>query len=163
MIIHPPEPTWHLAEVNVALLKAPMGDPLVAPFVNALDRVNAVAEAADGFLWRHIDGETDPLSAPISSDEKVIFNASVWRDAASLEQFVWKTVHVRFFQERARWFDVFAGMHFAMWWVPPGTTFTPAEAMDRLQHLQDHGPSETAFGWVEAPGAQLWRDGRGTG
>ena len=42
----------HLAEINVARLRHPLDDPRVADFVANLDRVNALAERSDGFLWR---------------------------------------------------------------------------------------------------------------
>ena len=159
-MIHPPAPGWHLAQVNVARLKAPVGDPLVAPFVDALDLVNGVAERMDGFVWRHVDGTGNATDTRVADDPKLIYNASTWRDVESLERFVWGTVHARFYERRAEWFDALGSLHFAMWWVPPGTTFTPGEAMDRLAHLDAHGASERAFGWREAPGARLYAEGR---
>ena len=159
-MIHPPAPDWHLAEVNIARLKAPIGDPLVAPFVDALDRINAIAERMDGFVWRHSDETGNATDTRVSDDPNVIYNASVWRDVPSLERFVWGTVHARFYERRAEWFDALGAMHFAMWWVPPGETFTPGEAMDRLANLDANGASERAFGWRDAPGAQLHERGR---
>ena len=156
----PPEPDWQLAQVNIARLKAPFGDPLVAPFVLALDRVNAVAERMDGFVWRHIDASGSATDARISPDPLVIYNASTWRDVPSLERFVWGTIHARFYERREEWFGALGSMHFALWWVPPGCTFSPEEARDRLERLDAHGPSEHAFGWKDAPGAELWRAGR---
>ena len=43
---------FHLAQVNIARAKAPMTSPIMAEFVAALDRVNALAEASAGFIWR---------------------------------------------------------------------------------------------------------------
>lgn len=43
---------WHLAQINVGRLIAPRGDARVAPFFAALDRVNALADASPGFVWR---------------------------------------------------------------------------------------------------------------
>ena len=160
MTIHPPAPGWNLAQVNIARLKAPIGDPLVAPFIDALDRVNAVAERMDGFVWRHVDESGNATDTQVQRDPLVIYNASTWRDVPSLERFVWGTIHARFYERREEWFDALGTMHFAMWWVPPAETFTPAEAMDRLAHLDAHGPGQRAFGWREAPGAQLYAGGR---
>ena len=155
-----PAPDWQLAEVNIARLKAPVGDPLVAPFVDALDRINALAERMDGFVWRHIDETGNATQTRVNDDPLVIYNASVWADVAGLERFVWGTVHARFYERRAEWFGQFRSMHFAMWWVPPGTRPAPEDAMARLVHLDARGPSERAFGWREAPGARLWMEGR---
>lgn len=44
--------TYHLAHFNWATLKAPVGDPRVAPFVDAVPKVNALAERSPGFVWR---------------------------------------------------------------------------------------------------------------
>lgn len=159
-MIHPPSPDWQLAQVNVARLLAPVGDPLVAPFIDALDRINAAAERMDGFVWRHIDEGGNATQTRVNDDPLVIYNASTWRDVPSLERFVWGTVHARFYERRAKWFGQLGSMHFAMWWVPPGTRPTPEDATARLTHLDRHGPSERAFGWREAPGAVAWRTGR---
>jgi hypothetical protein len=43
---------WHLAELNIARFRSPIDDPVNADFVGALDRVNALADASDGFVWR---------------------------------------------------------------------------------------------------------------
>lgn len=37
---------WHLAQFNVAKLVAPKGDLRVQPFFDAIERVNALAEAS---------------------------------------------------------------------------------------------------------------------
>ncbi len=160
MIVQPPAPDWHLAEVNIARLKAPLDDPRTADFANALEQINTLAERMDGFVWRFIDGTGNATDTQVVDDPMVIFNASIWRDAAALETFVWGTVHKQFYHRRAEWFDALGSMHFAMWWLPPGETFTPGDAMRRLTHLDTQGPSATAFGWAEAPGATRWQDER---
>jgi len=45
----------NLAHFNWATLRAPVGDPAVAPFVDAFGRVNDRAEAMPGFVWRSGD------------------------------------------------------------------------------------------------------------
>ena len=45
-------PQWALAQINIARLVAPEGDPAVQPFFDALDRINALADRSAGFLWR---------------------------------------------------------------------------------------------------------------
>ena len=49
---------YHLAEINIGRLRAPVGDPLIADFVANLDRINALADASPGFVWR-LTGEGD--------------------------------------------------------------------------------------------------------
>ena len=42
----------HLAQLNVARLRAPMDDPLIDDFRNNLAPINALAEASPGYVWR---------------------------------------------------------------------------------------------------------------
>ncbi|GIT91530.1 hypothetical protein JANAI62_19870 [Jannaschia pagri] len=159
-MIAPPAPDWQLAEVNIARLKAPIDSPIVAEFAGALDRINGLAERMDGFVWRHIDEGGNATQTQPTEDPRVIYNASVWRDGPALETFVWGTLHARFYERRAEWFDALGSMHFAMWWVPPGHRPDPAEAMERLAALERDGPGAQAFGWADLPGATRWRTAR---
>ncbi|MEM7490289.1 MAG: DUF3291 domain-containing protein [Pseudomonadota bacterium] len=159
-LVNPPAPDWHLAEVNIARLKAPIGDPRVASFTDALDRINALAERVPGFVWRHVDATGNATDTRIHDDPKVIYNASTWTGAEALETFVWGTLHARFYERRAEWFDALGSMHFAMWWVPPGHRPTVSDAMSRLVRLDAEGPTADAFGWAELPSATRWRAAR---
>jgi hypothetical protein len=40
---------YHIAELNVARLKAPLDSPELKDFVDNLDRINALAESSEGF------------------------------------------------------------------------------------------------------------------
>jgi hypothetical protein len=46
-----------------------------------------------------------------------------------------------------------------MWWVPAGHRPSVEEAVARLDHLKEHGPSDYAFDWQTAS-AQLWKTAR---
>ena len=43
---------FHLAQVNVGRLLAPIDDPVIAEFVAQLDEINVLAERRPGFVWR---------------------------------------------------------------------------------------------------------------
>ena len=43
---------YHLAQVNIGRLLAPLDSPELAGFVAGLEPVNALADAAPGFIWR---------------------------------------------------------------------------------------------------------------
>ena len=47
-----------------------------------------------------------------------------------------------------------------MWRVPAGHRPTVTEAIERLEHMKLHGPSDHAFGWESLPAAQLWKTAR---
>lgn len=158
-----PQADWKLAEVNIAHLKAPVGDPLVAPFIDALDQINAIADRMEGFVWRYTDDTGNAVDTKIADNDRIIFNTSIWDDVPSLERFVWGTVHVNFLRRKSEWFHLMESMHFAMWWVPPETTIPPEEAMRRLDCLNKNGPSSEAFGWAHAPNAKMWEKAQNQG
>ena len=145
----------HLAELNLARLKHDVDDPRVAPFMKALDAVNAIAERSEGFVWRYTGDTGQAVDTRVADDPRVIVNMSVWQGVAPLENFVWNTVHRKFYQRRDEWFEAFDRMHLAMWWVDPGTTPSVAEALARLAHLNTHGNTDHAFGWSHLPSEKL--------
>jgi hypothetical protein len=44
--------THHLAQLNIGRIPAPLDSPVLAGFVDNLEPVNAIADAAPGFVWR---------------------------------------------------------------------------------------------------------------
>ena len=46
------ERRWHLAQLNVGRLLAPVESEMIAGFVAALEPINAIADASPGFVWR---------------------------------------------------------------------------------------------------------------
>ncbi|MFV2002201.1 MAG: DUF3291 domain-containing protein [Paracoccaceae bacterium] len=148
----------HLAELNIGRLLAPTDDPRVAEFMSALDAINALAERSDGFVWRLTGAGNNATDLALAADDpQLVPNLSVWKNVATLEHFVWNTVHRQFYERRAKWFEVLGKMHFAMWWVPAGHLPTLNEALGRLEHLRAHGDSAQAFGWSYLRDARLWR------
>ncbi len=71
---------YELAQVNIARLKFPLDSPELKDFVDALDPVNAVADGADGFVWRLQSETGNATDVPVFGDEWLIVNMSVWRD-----------------------------------------------------------------------------------
>lgn len=150
----------HLAELNIARLRYPADDIRVAPFMDALDLVNGVAERAPGFVWRLKDDSGNATSIEAFPDRNVIANMSVWRDIGSFENFVWKTVHKQFYARRDEWFSIMDRQHFVMWQIEAGHVPSLAEAKARLGELNKHGNSDAAFGWSHLPEANLWKMAR---
>ena len=150
----------HLAELNVGRLLAPTDDPRVTDFMNALDRINGLGKRMPGFVWM-MEGSGEPGTGntenAIGDDPQFVANLTVWEDVASLEQFVWNTVHRQFYDRRAEWFEILGKMHFVMWRVPQGHRPTLDEALERLDHLRARGASDHAFDWAWLEQAQLWK------
>jgi hypothetical protein len=150
----------HLAELNIGIFRHPLDDPRMADFINNLDRVNAIAERTEGFVWRLKDDTNNATNFRLAPESNIAVNLSVWKDAASLEHFVWNTVHKQFYRRRGEWFSLMESQHFVMWWVGEGHEPTLAEAKARLDHLNENGDSDFAFGWSHLPHVKLWQQAR---
>ena len=147
----------HLAELNLAKLRHPKGDPRVAAFFDAIERVNALAERMPGFVWRLKDEGGDATDIPFSDDPTIIVNMTVWETPEALETYVFQTVHTAFYRKRDEWFERMGGPHMVFWWIEPGHVPTLAEAAARLDDFAANGPSDRAFGWADLKSAELWR------
>lgn len=133
-----------LAEVNVALPRAPLDDPVMAGFVRAIDDVNWLAERSQGFVWR-LRPEVGPVTFGRFEDDDVIVTMSVWTHFEALQQYVSRSAHALFMQRRTRWFLPLGGFTTAMWWVPDGDRPSVGEGLRRLTHLRLNGPTPDAF------------------
>ncbi len=118
---------------------------MMADFINALDRVNALAEASPGFVWRLQTEAGNATEVQAYEDPRIIFNLSVWESVAALKEYTYRSMHGEFFARRDSWFEKMDTPHLAMWWVPAGSIPEVAEAKERLQHLAHHGETAQAF------------------
>jgi Domain of unknown function (DUF3291) len=153
---------FHLAELNFGELRHDWDDPRVAEFVDGLDLVNELAARSPGFVWRlsddAMDAEQTANGGAFGVSPRMASTLSVWEDVASLEHFVWNTVHRQFYEKRALWYDAVGNSNLVMWWVVVGHRPTVAEGLARFHHLRDHGPSDDAFGWAWLKEARLWQE-----
>lgn len=136
---------FHLAQINIARLRAPIDDPMVAEFVAGLDPINALADGSPGFVWRLQTEEGDATSIQAYEDELVIVNMSVWETADDLFNYIYRSGHVDFLRNRREWFERFGEPHLCLWWVPAGELPTVHDGVDRLKLLLTEGPSPQAF------------------
>jgi heme-degrading monooxygenase HmoA len=134
-----------LAQLNVGLGQAVIEAPEMAEFVANLDRVNALGDAAPGFVWRLQDETGDATSIRAYDDERMIVNLTVWESVDALWAFVHSAGHLEFLRRRREWFQRMPTVHLVLWWVPDGHVPTVEEAIARLDHLQEHGPTPQAF------------------
>src|SRR5689334_3241316 len=136
---------YYLAQVNIARMLAPLGDPLMAGFVAQLETVNALADASPGFVWRLQTEDGDATAIRAYDDERIIVNMSVWESLEALTAFVYASGHRPVMQRRRQWFARFDGPYMALWWVPRDHIPGVVEARERLDHLRAHGPTPFAF------------------
>ena len=137
--------TFHIAQINIARLKAPLEDASNAPWVSRLGEINALADQAPGFVWRLQTEEGTATYLRPFDDTHIIVNMSVWESIEALKDYVYKSAHSELLRQRREWFEHFEGAYVAMWWVPKGHTPGVDEAKKRLKHLEEHGPSQFAF------------------
>ena len=135
----------HLAQVNIALPVEPLTSPRLAGFVNALDEINALADAAPGFVWRLQTEDGDATAVRAFDDDRLIVNMSVWASLEVLADYVYRSGHVEIMRRRREWFAPMREAYQALWWLPAGQLPTVADAERRVAHLRAHGPSEYAF------------------
>jgi uncharacterized protein DUF3291 len=139
-----------LAQVNIGRLAAPLDSPQLADFMAALDPVNAVADAAPGFLWRlqTEDGNATSVRAfewDVAGSAGVIMNMSVWESVDALADFVYSRPHREIMRRRREFFQKMTEAYTAMWWIHRGTTPATGDAEDRVRHLRAYGPTPRAF------------------
>jgi hypothetical protein len=150
----------HLAQFNIARARYPLDDPRMSEFVDNVDRVNALANGIDGFVWRLADASGHAMNIRVYDDPTILPNLTVWESVEALERFVWQTVHRRFYGRREQWFAPLDGPPLVLWWIPEGHRPTMEEGAERLDHLKEHGSSDYAFSWDSLPAAKHWRTAR---
>lgn len=136
---------YHLAQINIARMLAPEDDPIMADFFANIDRINALAESAPGFVWRLQTDDGDATALRIFDDNMLIVNMSVWESIDALWEYTYKSDHVGIMRRRTEWFSRMDNHHLAMWWIPAGMLPTTEDARDKLAHFDAHGPTPLAF------------------
>ena len=137
---------YHLAQVNIGRIRAPLESAQMAGFVARLEEINALADPSPGFVWRLQTPAGDATYLrPYEHDDRILINMSVWESVEALKQFVYRTSHAELIRQRHEWFEKFAGVYLALWWVPVGHTPGVDEAKKRIAWLEQHGETQFAF------------------
>jgi hypothetical protein len=136
---------YHLAQINIGRLVAPIGDPRIAEFVAQLDPINALAEQTPGFVWRLKSDSGNATDIAYNEDPFVHVNMSVWESLESLSGFVYRSHHLQVMRDRAKWFEKMEKPYYCLWWIPAGHIPNVAEGRERLEHYQKHGATQYSF------------------
>jgi hypothetical protein len=136
---------YHLAQLNIGRILAPIDSPVMAEFMGRLDEINALAEAAPGFVWRLQSEEGNATAIRPFEDNWLLLNMSVWESVESLKAYTYGTAHAEVMRKRRQWFEPHTDTYLVMWWVPAGHIPDVTEARERLAHLQAHGETPYAF------------------
>lgn len=141
---------FHLAQVNIARMRAPLEDPLMAGFTSRIEAINALADASPGFVWRLHSEAGDATYLRPYQDQSILFNLSVWQSLDALKQYVYNSEHLALLKAKTQWFSKLDRPHLALWWVAQGHLPTVDEALQRLDWIQTRGPSPQAFSFARA-------------
>jgi len=136
---------YELAQLNIGIIRGPMDSPIMAEFVANLARINALADASPGFVWRLQTEAGDATTIRPFDDPNQLVNMSVWSDADALRRFVYRSAHAEILRRRREWFEPLTEAIMVLWWVPRGHRPTVVEAMARLTLLRANGPTPEAF------------------
>jgi Domain of unknown function (DUF3291) len=141
---------YHLAQVNIATLRAPLHDPSMADFVAQIKYVNSIADTDPGFVWRlRSEGADDATSIRAFDDERILITLTVWKSLDALMNYVYRGAHAGVMRDRRRWFEKGEHPILALWWIPAGHHPTVEEGKERLAHLRDRGSTQYAFSFSQ--------------
>jgi hypothetical protein len=141
----------HVSQFNISKERYPLDHPEMRDFVESLATINALADEADGFVWRLKDESGNATAIRTYDDPSIIFNLSVWASVASLRSFAYRSDHSSMLRERRRWFVPMEVPSYVLWWVDADVRPSLDEAKNRLRFLQEHGASPYAFTFSSVP------------
>lgn len=141
---------YHLAQINIGRLIAPIDDPRIAEFVAQLAPLNALADQAPGFVWRLQSASGNATDIPYDDDPTMMLNMSVWESLETLHHYAYGSEHRKAFRDRAKWFQKLDKPSYCLWWIPAGHIPTVAEGRERLEHYQKNGATPFSF-WFSQP------------
>ena len=125
-----------------------MSDPLMESFTGRIDAINALADRADGFVWRLTDDDEDvdgALNLRLPDDENTLVNMSIWTSLEALFAFIYKTAHAKVMTDNRSKFTPLKNNHYVLWWIKSCHIPDLVEAKLKLDFLRENGPSSKAF------------------
>ena len=140
---------YHLAQVNIARMLAPLTNPLMVDFVAQLQKINAIADTSPGFVWRLQSEDGDATSIRGFDDDLILVNLTVWESIKALSDYVYRSQHGAVMRDRHRWFEKSNQPTSALWWIIAGHIPTIESAKERLEHLRHHGSTPHAFSFAK--------------
>ncbi|WP_136068457.1 DUF3291 domain-containing protein [Modicisalibacter radicis] len=135
---------YHIAQLNIATLLAPIDSSQLSDFVANLDRINALADNSPGFVWRLQTEDGDATGIDYFGSDKIV-NLSLWDSVEALHNYVYRSVHVEIMRRKKEWFQKMGEAYMVLWWVPVGHIPSIEEAAQKLNILREHGPTAEAF------------------
>lgn len=104
----------HLIHANVAIMRAPLDDPLMAGFVHLADEIDALAHSAPGFIAQ----PTPPDEGQVFTGRSLL-NISIWESVKSLDRFIHHGQHATALERCVLWFEQQDRPNYVLYWAPP--------------------------------------------
>jgi hypothetical protein len=139
------ESAYHLIHANIAIMRAPFDDPRMADFLAMADKIDALAQAASGFV-----AQPEPPDEGAVYTGTTLLNLSIWESVEHLKQFTHAGQHARALERRTEWFEQSPGRNYVLFWLPAGEIPTEEEVARRMDYLVVHGPTPYAFSLDES-------------
>lgn len=150
-------PEYHLAQINIGRMLAPVDSEVMFGFTSRLDEINALADEAEGFVWRLQTDDGDATAIRPYDDDMMIINMSVWESFEALHTYTYKTLHAELIKGRKQWFEKLSKPHMVLWWIPAGHIPTIEEALAKLDLLEANGSTPEAFTFAKRFTAEDWQ------
>ena len=138
------ESIHHLIHANIAIMRAPLDDPRMVDFLALADKIDALAQAAPGFV-----AQTAPPDEGAVYTGNTLLNLSIWESVEHLKQFTYAGQHARALERRAEWFAQTPDRNYVLFWLPASEIPTEEEVARRRDYLSAYGPTPYAFTFNE--------------
>lgn len=112
---------WHIVCFNVGKLSSPYNCTSNDEFRNDLGPINALAEAAPGFLWMYdhdmtFDTDRGKGGEYFKKNPLLMPQLSLWENYESLRHFVIRSGHASYLRRRREWFDSLEKPYTVCWY-----------------------------------------------
>ena len=149
--------TSHIAQLNIGRFRYPTDDPRMADFMNNLDRVNALAERSEGFVWRLKDDSNNATAIrPFDRSEYGGQPVGLGKRRSAGALCLGRRCTSSFYGRKRDWFDKLGTSAFRHVVDSRRASADLDEAKERLEHLDTQGDSDFAFGWSHLAHIKLW-------
>lgn len=135
----------HVAQFNVVRFKFPPGHVALRTFEENVARINAIAEASPGFVWRYVEAGTRDVEFVQFVDGSFLGALSVWESIEALKAFVYGKAHLEMMRRKAEWMSNMAERSYVLWHVERGIQPRPEEGWKRLVHFRENSDSAMSF------------------
>ncbi len=153
----------HICLFTSSVLLGPLASEQSKPFAQAIPETYGAAEQAAGFVWRAppADFIFDDAGSPkrvayvatpsfYEDRDRVVQTLSVWSDLPSAWNYVYRGTHLAALKQRADWMEKPVRAQYVLWWAAVGALPTHVDGVQRIELLDQTGPTSAAFNFRNA-------------